>query len=102
MAFTGSSMPFEAPTRDAPDTETSGEACDDGHVVDFSTVYDVGEKLGSGTFGNVHRCTHRVTGKQQAVKTVILTSLTPHQKARSLDEARVARMHMKFSLVSMF
>jgi calcium/calmodulin-dependent protein kinase (CaM kinase) II len=92
MAFPGSSMPFKAPTKDDPVTETSREFCDDGHVVDFSTVYDIGEKLGSGTFGNVHRCTHRITGKQHAVKTIILTSLTPHQKARSLDEARICQM----------
>lgn len=84
-------MPFKATARDAPSTSTENidKVGDDGLLVDFATVYDVGEKLGSGTFGNVHRCTHRVTGQQHAVKTIDLTCLTANQRSRSLDEARV-------------
>ena len=83
-----SSLPFGI-------VESSIESCstesdDARRQIDFSSVYTVGEKLGSGTFGNVHRCTHRVTREERAVKIIDLTSLTPNQKKRSIDEARVS------------
>jgi len=37
---------------------------------DFFEKYDIGKKMGTGTYGIVKKCTHKISGQQRAVKTV--------------------------------
>ena len=59
-------------------------------VVEFELEFELGSRLGSGTFGRVHKCIEKSTKREFAVKVLQLNTLPASQKARCLEEARAS------------
>eukprot|EP00118_Oscarella_pearsei_P000489 m.5076 g.5076 ORF g.5076 m.5076 type:complete len:498 (+) comp12042_c0_seq2:60-1553(+) len=96
-----SSFTFDLPTNvdedpSASDVCTSKSTPSDGtndtNNVKFELEFDLGSKLGSGTFGNVHKCVEKATRREFAVKVLQLKTLPASQKTRCLDEARICKL----------
>ena len=51
------------------------------HKADFFSTYEIGSLLGQGACARVHKCTHKKTGRQYAVKIVDASRLSRQEDA---------------------
>eukprot|EP00934_Nitzschia_sp_Nitz4_P007937 Nitzschia sp. Nitz4//scaffold21_size171442//104174//108556//NITZ4_002174-RA/size171442-augustus-gene-0.186-mRNA-1//1//CDS//3329542450//7927//frame0 len=72
-------------------SDTRSFACDESDSEDFSSVYELGKKLGEGAFSVVHEATLRDTQLRYAVKIVSKKDIKEEEEERLKDEIEILR-----------